>query len=736
MPQFNFTGPKTKASLCMPNDVEIHGDEVTLIFDQQVQAQNFVANCGMRGGYEIKDNKKIVISRPPSGQEEYVKELIKYYNDRGKKNKREVTLACIAIACLDRFLDPDLSNLLIDPQERKKFIAIACDSSWYQRGLGDIVQQKYPFLKRLSDEKAVGSFPIADLASQHASGNVAVAHASAATITAAIAIPVALPTTAMPVAVQSHVTDVKAFDLPATPAAPQTVVATDVKSSDLKLVDTQALLKLAQAELSAHETQCSRQFPYPDKILSSSEQTTAEKIISRPLTVTKESILNKKDTPTPNQDSTDAKLEDMPAGTTPATVMDAVKATTKLISEQLRVEFPDSGTTFTACAIGNFSGRLVATCAQLGDSGACKVKSDAKDGETAEALTPSHNICSNSALLKLLQSPYKNNLVYLHKSHLSNSKGYFFANGHNFHKLKILPVIRTDYLGSYVFIEKSSPELYYINHDAKEEAIVIKDAEKFVSALKVIDENPYTAKTIFRGAKLGDVNIWEVVHNIPSTSLHLSERQLHDLLTHTSRPTTAGYDQVEFLGNLRFLGNGSFAHCGSVYEPECTQLEIDPNDKIILFTDGLTDRLKLSSIPKFIQFGCSIGMQARLRGSKDDITTLIATELNKLPPGKILLLIIADGHCANGHLVSQAAVKLFKENFCKQLGITAENVIVAVVPHAPLTAGQLRNAFVAHPAPSPAAAPEIAVHPATAPGVATTPAAIDKTNPTNPPSPS
>lgn len=485
---------------------------------------------------------------------------------------------------------------------------------------------------------------------------------------------------------------------------PKTITAiadkekTDIKTvapiSHLELVDTKKVLQKAQKHSLDYEISPEAE-PRDAKDIQPGVKTDALNVgaVSVIRDTGKGSNIKK-----PNQDAADGFLFDLP-DSSPKAVMDAVKKSVEETADVLKTKYLHSGTTFTACALVNFSGRLVATFAQLGDSGACVVKAK-DDKNTAQLVTPSHNLGDKDEVDRIIAEGHMHRLINI-------DNRLYLSNGYNFHQLKALPNTYVNYANSFIFIEDEK-KLYHVDANQKCTPITINDIASFITALENIynDYNDQTNKSTvvlkLTYSQHFENYFWQLseTNDLTPYALHVSGTTIRSLLQYCDYPEFSQIpdDSVRLnLGNGRCLGNGAVASCGMSYEPECTQLEINPADTLVLFTDGVTAALTLTQIAQFSKTS-SIRKEAFSHGSNDDITIVMAKMLEKLLPGKLLLLIVADGHGDDGEKVSQAAIEIFKLNFCKKLNIKLEDVHVVVVN--PSVATLLQNNFTKTTAPT------------------------------------
>lgn len=424
------------------------------------------------------------------------------------------------------------------------------------------------------------------------------------------------------------------------------------KPQPIKLVDSTDLLKRIATSNAAYEQRFLTDSKH--KLQADDQKEVKKQNLNLfGVTVTIETGNNKKDTTTLNQDAADAATFKLLPDSTPASLLTAMQAATQKTGDEL-LTYVNEGTTFTACALARFaSGELVTTCAQLGDSGALLVEPKGK----TTLLTDNQNMSNPCEIKRIIEEGYKNNIL-LHFDKNNIIKGRYLVDGCNFHLLDQLPKpLSSEYTNSYIFSSKNET-LYYINSDNKAENIIITDVGKFRQTLTQIKNHKDTVWLELTGAD------WTLASNKQTaTTMRLGHKQLN-LLVQSVKNKQFDID-VRALGNSRFFGNGTFKNNGGSYQPECTQVLLTPGCKLVLFSDGVTDKLRLSQIAEFM--GGSIRREAYLRGSTDDITTLIATELDQLPTGTVVLLIMADGHGTLGHKVSAEAIQKFIVNFGAQL---------------------------------------------------------------------
>lgn len=580
MPKYNFTSP------VMPTDLVIKDNGIELTFADEKAAADFKLKLP-----NFNDNNadtKIIIPNNyinSLNNNTYINELIAYYNKRGKDNKKEVTLACIAIALLNWDLQVSIECYLPNIEEKQEFLQIALNtskwgllsSSW--TGLGVIVKKYNPTLEQYSQQK---------------------------------------------------------------PDAKNSTTS----RQPVTLVDTKFLLAQIVADNAVHE----QDFPDDAKRKFKTDErheVTYENLDVSRVNVMIESGKNKKTPSTNNQDAAGAEAFQLPPDSTPATLLTAMKVAAEKTGKEL-LTYLHEGTTFTACAVARFgSGDLVATCAQLGDTGALIVNAQGK----TIPLTPCHNMSSDREVKRLNNQGYGNTILSKIDEKNNVITGRYLHDGCNFHLLDKLPdPLHPKFTDSFIFISNTS-SLYSIGStDQKAENIIIPDIVKFRQTLASIKKD---TKIWVQHTNIG----WTIA-TIGQGTMRLVNKELKQLI-----PSGVKRPEVDSraLGNSRFFGNGTFKDKGGSYEPECTQILLTPGCTLILVSDGVTDKIRLTQIAAHLKN--SIRREAYLRGSLDDITTLIATELDKLLPEAVALFLIADGHGILGDKISADAIQKFKAHF-------------------------------------------------------------------------
>lgn len=387
---------------------------------------------------------------------------------------------------------------------------------------------------------------------------------------------------------------------------------------------------------------------------------------------------NCKQPPIPNQDLATSHLLDQTQELTKTEIQTLVAKAIKTTNQQLQ-GYPTSGTTFTVCAVGYFNdenekAELTAVCAHLGDSGALAVN----DKGDITTLSRPHFVDSVCEQQRIAAAKLTNNII-------GSETQQYLASGYNFFKQKRLPsLLGEHYLNSFIFIEKipyKTSQLYYITATGTADLLVITNP---VELRKVINSKGY------------EINLACVKqqpnHRFPDFIIHKILRCCkpysfpYPLYTHEK--TTENLDcksttiDVRIIANARALGNAIFQTKGMTAEPEFKHVTIQPTTTLILYTNGITQVLTLEQIAAMRRV--SIQKIAFQKRTTDDHTTLIATQLNQLPKGKILFLIIADGDGVFGHDVVKQAEKFFIADISSRLApkpVVATATAAANVDH-------------------------------------------------------